>query len=112
GELLRQDHGRIQMLMKIGNTVGEQMRMARQLRLFQMPRHGNYKPKKKTAVAFAIALKLDLPTMEDLLSRAEIAFSPSNKFDLIITYCVNNGIYDIFEINAIFFKYGQPILGE
>mgnify|MGYP001236030765 CR=1 FL=1 len=40
-ELLRQDHGRIQMLMKIGNTVGEQMRMARQLRLFQVPRHGN-----------------------------------------------------------------------
>ena len=72
----------------------------------------DYKPKKKTAVAFAIALKLDLPTMEDLLSRAEIAFSPSNKFDLIITYCVNNGIYDIFEINAILFKYGQPILGE
>jgi hypothetical protein len=40
-ELLRQDHGQIQMLMKIGNTVGEQMRMARQLRLFQVPRHGN-----------------------------------------------------------------------
>ncbi len=72
----------------------------------------DYKPKKKTAVAFAIALRLDLPTMEDLLSRAEIALSPSNKFDLVITYCVNNGIYDIFEINAILFKYGQPILGE
>ena len=72
----------------------------------------DYKPKKKTAVAFAIALKLDLPTMEDLLSRAEIAFSPSNKFDLIISYCVKNGIYDVFEINAILFKYGQPILGE
>lgn len=72
----------------------------------------DYKLKKKTAVAFAIALQLDLPTMEDLLSRAEIAFSPSNKFDLIILYCVKNGIYDIFEINAILFKYGQPILGE
>ena len=72
----------------------------------------DYKPKKKTAVAFAIALQLDLPTMEDLLSRAEIAFSPSNKFDLIISYCVKNGIYDIFDINAILFKYGQPILGE
>lgn len=72
----------------------------------------DYTPKKKTAVAFAIALKLDLPAMLDLLSRAGIAFSPSSKFDLIITYCVNNGIYDIFEINAILFKYGQPILGE
>ena len=72
----------------------------------------DYKPKKKTAVAFAIALKLDMPTMLDLLSRAEIAFSPSNKFDLIITYFVTNGVYDIFEINAALFKYGQPILGE
>ena len=72
----------------------------------------DYKPKKKTAVAFAIALKLDMPTMLDLLSRAEIAFSPSNKFDLIITYFVTNGNYDIFQINAALFKYGQPILGE
>ena len=72
----------------------------------------DYRPKKKTAVAFAIALELDMPTMLDLLSRAEIAFSPSNKFDLIITYFVTNGNYDIFEINAALFKYGQPILGE
>lgn len=72
----------------------------------------NYKPKKKTAVAFAIALQLDMPTMLDLLSRAEIAFSPSNQFDLIIAYYVNKGVYDIFEINAALFKYGQPILGE
>ena len=72
----------------------------------------DYKPKKKTAVAFAIALKLDMPTMLDLLSRAEIAFSPSNKFDLIVSYFITNRNYDIFEINAALFKYGQPILGE
>ena len=72
----------------------------------------DYKPKKKTAVAFAIALKLDMPTMLDLLSRAEIAFSPSNKFDLIVTYFITNRNYDIYEINAALFKYGQPILGE
>lgn len=72
----------------------------------------DYKPKKKTAVAFAIALQLDMPTMLDLLSRAEIAFSPSNKFDLIIAYFITNKVYDIYEINAALFKYGQPILGE
>ena len=72
----------------------------------------DYKPKKKTALAFAIALELDLPTMTDLLSRAEIALSPSNTFDLIITYFITNKNYDIFEINAALFKYGQPILGE
>lgn len=72
----------------------------------------DYKPKKKTVVAFAIALELDLATMTDLLSMAEIAFSPSNKFNLIITCFVTNGIYDIYEINAALFKYGQPILRE
>jgi O-acetyl-ADP-ribose deacetylase (regulator of RNase III) len=72
----------------------------------------DYKPKKKTAVAFAIALKLDMPTMRDLLSRAEIALSPGNKFDLIISYFVENNNFDIYEINSALFKYGQPILGE
>ena len=72
----------------------------------------DYKPKKKTAVAFAIALQLDMPTMLDLLSRAEIAFSPSNKFDIIISYFVTHKNYDIYEINTTLFKYGQPILGE
>ncbi|MBO5076440.1 MAG: macro domain-containing protein [Clostridia bacterium] len=72
----------------------------------------DYKPKKKTAVAFAIALELDMPTMLDLLARAEIAFSPSSKFDLIITYFVTNKKYDIYEINSALFKYGQPLLGE
>lgn len=72
----------------------------------------NYKPKKKTAVAFAVALELNYNEMTDLLSRAEIALSPSSKFDLIISYCVKNKIYDILEINAILFQYGQPILSE
>ena len=72
----------------------------------------DYKPKKRTAVAFAIALELDMATMTDLLSRAEIALSPSSRFDLIISYFVTNRIYDIYEINAALFKYGEPILGE
>ncbi len=72
----------------------------------------DYKPKKKTALAFAIALELDLPTTRDLLSRAELAFSPSNRFDLIVSYFIMNKKYDIFEINATLFKYNQPLLGE
>lgn len=72
----------------------------------------DYKPKKKTAVAFAVLLELDLPTTLDLLSRAEITFSPSSQFDRIVTYFITNKIYDMYEINAAFFKYGQPILGE
>ena len=72
----------------------------------------DYVPKKRTALAFAIALKLDMPTTVDLLSRAGIALSPGNRFDLIITYFITHGIYDMFEINATLFRYEQPILGE
>jgi hypothetical protein len=68
--------------------------------------------KKKTALAFAIALNLDLEQTRDLLSKAELAFSPSSRFDLIGTYFITNKNYNIYEINAARFKYGQPILGE
>ncbi len=70
----------------------------------------DYKPSKKTAVAFAVALELPMQEMLDLLACAGITLSKSDKFDLIISYCVRNGIYDIFEINAVLFRYGQPIL--
>ncbi len=72
----------------------------------------NYTPKKATAVALAIALKLDIETMEDLLSRAGYALSYSSKFDLIIRYFASREQYNIMEINAALFEYGQPLLGS
>ena len=70
-----------------------------------------YSPKKKTVLAFAIALHLNLDETQDLLQRAEYALSPGNKVDLIVKYCILNKIYDIIEVNAILFKYQQPVLG-
>lgn len=70
-----------------------------------------YTPRRRTAIALAIALELNRDEMTDLLRRAGIALSPGSRFDLIIGYCVENGIYDIFRINAILFEYGQPLLG-
>ena len=51
-----------------------------------------------------------LEAMTDLMSRAEIALSPNNQFDLIIANFVTNKNYDFFEIDAALFKYGQPTL--
>jgi hypothetical protein len=32
-------------------------------------------------------------------------------FDVIVEYFIVNGKYNIFEINAVLFKYDQPLLG-
>ena len=73
--------------------------------------NAEYRPKKTTVLALAIALELDLAQTKDLLARAGFAFSPSSKFDLIVQYCFEKGIYDIFEVNALLFQYDQPLLG-
>lgn len=71
----------------------------------------DYKPTKKTALALAIALHLNLDETTDLLSRAGLALSPSNKGDLIVSYFIEREKYDIWEINSYLFKFGQPALG-
>lgn len=72
----------------------------------------DYHPKKITAIAYAVALKLDMPELLDLISRAGYTLSPTSKFDLIISYFVKSRNYDIFEINAALFEYEQPLLSS
>ena len=71
----------------------------------------NYNPTKKTAIAFAIALGLNLDETTDLLRRAGLSLSPSNHFDIIVKYCIEHGITNIHEVNCILFEFDQMLLG-
>ncbi len=70
----------------------------------------NYHPK-KTVMALCIALKLDLEQSKDLLARADWAFSPSSKVDLIVQKAIIDKQYDIMQLNVTLFKYTNEILG-
>ena len=71
----------------------------------------NYHPKKKTVMALCIALQLDLEQSKDLLARADWAFSPSSKVDLIVQKAIINKQYNIMQLNVTLFKYTNEILG-
>lgn len=72
----------------------------------------HYQPTKPTAIAFALALELDLEETHDLIGRAGFTLSKSSKFDLIIRYFIEHKEYNVVAINVALYEFDQPLLGS
>ena len=69
-----------------------------------------YKPNKKTVLSFSVALELTLKETQMLLESVGFVLSKSSLFDVILMYCLSNGIYSVSTIDAILFQYDQETL--
>ena len=72
----------------------------------------DYHPQKRTAMCLCVGAKLNLDESKDLLSRAGYALSPSDMTDVIFRYFIENGIYDMIELDLQLEEHGLPCIIE
>jgi hypothetical protein len=68
--------------------------------------------KYSTVLPLALALELNLPETRTFLEASGYALTRSKKKDLIVEYCISNGIYDLFDVNSLLFDYHEEPLGS
>nr|MBQ4458636.1 macro domain-containing protein [Clostridia bacterium] len=67
---------------------------------------GNYTPRKDTAVALCLALRLNVEQTVDMLARNYMTFNPADDADRFILQCIENHIFDLEKINESLVKLG------
>ncbi len=67
-------------------------------------------PSKLTALCLCVGSKLNLDETKDLLARAGYALSPCDKTDVIFSYFIEHGIYDMIELDIQLEEHGLPCI--
>lgn len=80
-------------------------------RLFSKIRcNENYIPKKENVIKLCLALTLKKDEVIELLDSAGYSLCTNNSFDLIISFCLENNIYDINIVNDYLYTFTNTIL--
>ena len=69
----------------------------------------DYVPRKNVVIKLCLSLRLNKVEFSNLLNSAGYSLC-ANKFDSIISYCLNNNIYDLNIINDYLYTYCNAIL--
>ncbi|MDO4977121.1 MAG: macro domain-containing protein [Eubacteriales bacterium] len=72
----------------------------------RLKNHPESRPKKITALCLCVGAELNMDQSKDLLARAGYAFSPCDKTDIIFSYFIENGIYDMIELDITLEEHG------
>ncbi|MFI8574358.1 hypothetical protein ACIGEL_01510 [Rossellomorea aquimaris] len=64
----------------------------------------DYKPSKRTVVALCLSLELSEEETGDMLSAAGFSLSDSDRFDLVIQFCLEKKIYDMDDVNQALYS--------
>lgn len=70
----------------------------------------NYHPNKRTALCLCVGAELTLSESRELLARAGYALSPCDKTDIIFSYFIENGHYNMLDLDIELEEHGLPCI--
>ncbi|MFC4022254.1 hypothetical protein ACFOUV_00320 [Oceanobacillus longus] len=73
--------------------------------------NANYLPKKNSLIALSFALELNRDDLDHLLSAAGYSLSNSDTNDLVVQFCMEKKMYNLFDVNEALNYFGlEPLL--
>lgn len=69
----------------------------------------HYQPSRGTVIRLALALQLTLPEAMEFMERAGYALSSARPSDLVVTYYISRGVYNLMTIEAALYEIGEHL---